>query len=134
MIARRTPIVRTALKRKPRRYVVPPEVLDYWEWIREQPCAVQGAYVHHHPIIEVAHVGVRGLAQKCSGWDVLPLCRYHHGRGFAFSHHGLGKLFWSFWNLDRYALIRRFREQYFSLTGIAASRETGSVRPGGVPS
>ncbi len=43
----------------------------------------------------------------------------------------LGKKFWSFHNLDRYEVIRRFREQYFSLTGLVASRETGSVRPGG---
>jgi len=112
MIARRTPLRRTWLKRKPRRYVVPPEILAYWDWIREQPCAVHGEYVHHHWLIEVAHVGFRGMSQKCDGWEVLPLCRYHHNRDFKFSHHTLGKRFWTFHNLDRSALIRHYRTLY----------------------
>ena len=140
MIARRTPLVRTALKRKPRRYVVPPEVLAYWDWIREQPCAVclqnwdlEFGIMNYDPDgkIEAAHVGIRGLAQKCDPWEVIPLCKMHHDRGMPHSHHTLGKKFWSFHNLDRYEVIRRFREQYFSLIGTAASRDTGSVRPGG---
>lgn len=133
MIARRTPIIRTALKRKPRRFVVSAGVLAYWEWISEQPCAVCAMWEgFQRDKTEVAHVGLRGLAQKCNPWEVIPLCQWHHGREFPQSVHVLGKRFWEFHGLDRYALIRRFKTQYFGLTGLAASRETGSVRPGGV--
>lgn len=138
MIARHTPLHRTRLVRKPRRYVVPPEVLAYWEWIRLRRCAVPGCVMmtplcmcFRGSTIEVAHVGVRGLGQKCNPWEVIPLCRLHHGRGYPGSHHELGKKFWSFHGLDRMGLIRAFQKRYFSLTGIAASRGTGSVRPGG---
>lgn len=133
MIARRTPIARTALKRKPRRYVVPPVVLAYWAWIRNQPCVVCGSMVHiyedhTYSTTEVAHVGLRGLGQKCDPLEVIPLCRLHHARGYPHSHHTLGKKFWTFHGLDRYALIRRFREQYFGLIGHSFSREPESVR------
>jgi len=138
MIARCTPLHRTALKRKPRRFVVPPEVLAYWEWIREQPCVVPVCCGWWRPMmqrrIEVAHVGMRGLGQKSDPMEVIPLCRFHHGREFPYSHHVLGKLFWKIHNLDRYALIRRFKTQYFGLTGIVSSRPSVSVRQGGVPS
>ena len=108
MIPRRTYIRRSWLKRKPRRYVVPPDILAYWDWIRAQPCAVCGV----RRGIEAAHVGLRGLAQKCSGWEVIPLCKKHHARGLPESHHELGKRFWIFHNLDRYGLIRKYRTLY----------------------
>jgi hypothetical protein len=119
MVARRAYLKRSWLKRKPRRYVVPPEILAYWDWIRKQPCAVCGC----RRFIEVAHVGMRGLAQLCNGWEVLPLCKIHHARGYPTSHHDLGKRFWVFHNLDRYELIRRYRLRYFGLTGISSAIE-----------
>lgn len=128
MIARRCSLRRSWLRRKSRRYVVPPEILAYWEWIRKQPCAVCGL----RRLIEVAHVGVRGLAQKCNGWEVIPLCRFHHARGFPESHHELGKRFWSYFGLDRCGLIAAYKARYFSLIGISPSRVPESVRPGGV--
>ena len=127
MITRRAYIRRSPLIRKPRRYVVPPEILAYWDWIREQPCAVPNCPSHRYKswpgrgLIEAAHVGLRGLAQKCSGWEVLPLCTWHHGRGFPESHHTLGKGFWSYHNLDRFESIRVLRERYFGLLGQRAT-------------
>lgn len=118
MIARRAYLRRSPLKRKPRRYVVPPEILAYWDWIRQQPCAVCGV----RRFIQAAHVGLRGLAQKCNGWEVLPLCRIHHERGLPESHHTLGKRFWLVHRLDRYALISDYKKRYFSLIGQSASR------------
>ena len=119
MNPRRTYLKRSWLKRKPRRYVVPLEILAYWYWIRTQSCIVCGT----RRWIHAAHVGLRGLAQKCDGWEVLPICDRHHNRGFAESHHMLGKRFWVFHNLDRYELIRRYRLRYFGLTGISSAIE-----------
>jgi hypothetical protein len=118
MITRRAYIRRSPLKRKPRRYVVPPEVLAYWDWIRQQPCVVCGV----RRFIQAAHVGLRGLGQKCNGWEVLPLCKIHHDRGFPLSHHVLGKRFWLVHRLDRYALISALKQRYFSLIGQSATR------------
>ena len=128
MITRRAYIRRSPLVRKPRRYVVPPEILAYWDWIREQPCVVCGerwrlaAYSRDLPI-QAAHVGARGLGQKCNGWEVLPLCRRHHDRGMPESHHTLGKRFWEYFGLDRVGLIRMYRLRYFGLTGVSSSIE-----------
>ena len=108
MIRRSAPLRRSWLKRKPRRYVVPPEILAYWDWVREQPCAVCRSRFR----VEAAHVGMRGLAQKCNGFEVIPLCRWHHGRGFPESHHTLGKRFWGYFGLDRYEVIGRYQRLY----------------------
>jgi hypothetical protein len=119
MIARYSYIRRSPLIRKPRRYVVPAEILAYWDWVRAQPCAVCGSRNR----VQVAHVGMRGLAQLSNGWEVLPLCPKHHERGFPTSHHVLGKRFWSFHRLDRYAAIRMYRLRYCGLTGLSAAIE-----------
>jgi hypothetical protein len=131
VITRRTYIRRSWLKRKPRRYVVPDDILAYWDWIRAQPCAVCGG----RRGIEAAHVGLRGLGQKCDGWEVLPLCKTHHARGLPASHHTLGKKFWSFHNLDRYPAIRKYWRLYdLAYPGSAARVEDGAgdIRRGGV--
>jgi hypothetical protein len=61
--------------------------------------------------IEAAHVGERGLGQKCPDRQTLPLCIEHHTAG-PHSHHKLGRGFWSFWKLDRYELIAEFNARY----------------------
>lgn len=133
VITRYSYIRRSPLIRKPRRYVVPPEILAYWDWVRKQPCiccpsregrTMRGIMWQQSPT-EVAHVGSRGVGQKSSGWEVLPLCKFHHRRGFPLSHHTLGKRFWSFHGLDRYRLIRELRERYFGLTGQKAALGSG---------
>lgn len=122
MITRRAYIRRSWLKRKPRRYVVPAEILAYWDWIRTQPCAVCGVRWR----IEAAHVGLRGLGQKCDGWEILPLCQAHHAQGFPDSHHELGKGFWGFHGLERYAAIRK----YWRLYGLAYPGSAARVGDG----
>jgi len=125
MITRSAPLRRSPLKRKPRRYVVPPEILAYWEWIRKQRCAVPNCLSKRMPLpffrmstMEAAHIGMRGLSQKCDGWEVIPLCLLHHQRGLPHSHHTLGKRFWSFHGIERYGLIRMYLKRYFGLTGL----------------
>jgi len=122
VIARRAYLERSWLKRKTRRYVVPFEIIRYWDWIRTQPCAVCGA----RRGIAAAHVGLRGLGQKCSGWEVIPLCRAHHDRGMPTSHHELGKRFWGFHGLERYEVIRKFQRLY----GLALPESIAGVKSG----
>ena len=60
---------------------------------------------------EAAHVGARGLSQKCSDRETIPLCAHHHRTGKD-SHHVLGKKFWQHHGLDRDALITEFNARY----------------------
>lgn len=72
---------------------------------------------HNRPVCEemyrteAAHVGQRGLSQKCSDRETIPLCAFHHRTGPE-SHHRLGKLFWKHHGLDRYELIRELQSQF----------------------
>lgn len=60
---------------------------------------------------EAAHVGRRGIAQKCSDLETIPLCAYHHRLG-PDSQHRLGKAFWPTHGLDRAKLIQKLQEEY----------------------
>ena len=62
-------------------------------------------------LTECAHVGRRGLGQKCSDRECVPLCRFHHTTGIN-SHHTLGKRFWSHHGLSRHALIAELQRLY----------------------
>ncbi len=61
--------------------------------------------------IEAAHVGDRGLGQKCSDREAIPLCPTHHRIGTD-SHHRLGKKFWEHHGLDRDMLIQQYNAAY----------------------
>lgn len=63
---------------------------------------------------EAAHVGDRGLGQKCSDYEAIPLCAWHH-RLSPLSHHRAGKRFWKHHNLNREALIAAYRLAYKEL-------------------
>lgn len=65
---------------------------------------------------EVAHVGDRGLSQKCSDRETLPLCVVHHRTGKE-AHHVLGKKFWGCHRLDRDILIKTLNEKFDSQRG-----------------
>lgn len=100
---------------------------EYLEWIRSLPCVVcviaTGLTVSDWVMFirngeftvrrksEAAHVGSRGLSQKCPDRQVLPMCCRHHTIG-ANSHHVLGKKFWSHHNLDRAQLIADLQAEY----------------------
>lgn len=81
---------------------------DYLRWVRMLPCVVcfvwKLPHLRHFGSIEAAHVGERGLGQKCPDNQVLPLCCWHHRTG-PHAVHVLGRKFWTYWKLDRYALI-----------------------------
>ena len=50
---------------------------------------------------EAAHVGDRGLGQKCSDREAMPLCGREHHREGPDSHHQAGKEFWNKHGLGR---------------------------------
>ena len=67
---------------------------------------------------ECAHVGLRGLSQRCSDRETLPLCRAEHHQHGPESHHKLGKRFWAFHGLDRPALIAEANQRYITDGGV----------------
>lgn len=84
----------------------------YLAWLRTMPCVVCWTYrirSLRFATVEAAHVGERGIGQKCSDREALPLCTHHHRTGPQ-SHHVLGRKFWEFWHLDRFLLIRNHNE------------------------
>ncbi len=113
-------IKRTALKRsmkpikkkrsKPRRGVVKdPKYLDF---IRQQKCAACTSWgSKQSSTTEAAHVGERGLGQKCSDRETIPLCVLHHRVGMIAAHK-IGKKFWVYHSLDRIKLIELYNAQY----------------------
>ena len=90
-------IARTPVKRKrskPRRGRVRDP--KYLAWLRGLACILAGSSFSS-PCggkTEAAHVGARGLGQKCSDREALPMCANHH-RLAGDSHHRAGKLFWA---------------------------------------
>jgi len=68
--------------------------------------------------VEAAHVGARGLGQKCSDFETLPLCRDHHRPGED-SHHRLGRRFAEVHGLDIMEEVERFNEQFLAVEGFA---------------
>lgn len=92
---------------------------EYLGWIASQPCCVptcKSKHLHKWQEVagsrtEAAHVGARGLAQKCSDRETIPLCAWHHRTG-DHSHHVLGKKFWDEHGLDRDRLIEEFNARF----------------------
>jgi len=92
----------------------------YLAWIRTIPCLLcddyslwklkWGAYTDQVRS-EAAHVGRRGLGQKCSDRQTIPLCGEHHRFG-SDSHHVLGKKFWEHHDLHRDLLIAELNTRY----------------------
>lgn len=60
---------------------------------------------------EAAHVGNRGLGQKCPDQQTVPLCKVHHTEGRD-AHHVLGRKFWEYHGLDRDALLSELQARY----------------------
>jgi hypothetical protein len=96
---------------------------EYLEYIRSLPCCVC-AWLESETLrllqirdsvqktpTEAAHVGPRGLSQKCPDRETLPLCAQHHREG-QFSQHSMGKRFWSHFDLDREELLAMYQAHY----------------------
>ncbi len=62
---------------------------------------------------EVAHVGDRGLGQKCSDRETLPICERHHRTG-PLALHKLGKKFWTHFGIDKAAQLSYYQSLYES--------------------
>ncbi len=108
-------ITRTPIKRKrakPRRGRLRDP--KYMAWISTLHCIVCGR-CQMHPT-EVAHVGVRGIGQKCSDRETLPICERHHQTG-RYALHKLGKHFWALHGLDKMELIAKYQEAYEAVRG-----------------
>ncbi len=109
----------------------------YLNWIRLLPCLccekedrrheafkaiIQGrgiadvtthvAYPNQQTRTEAAHVGDRGLGQKCSDHEAIPLCAAGHHRLGEWSAHRMGKNFWAHHGLDRDKIIAELNRLY----------------------
>jgi hypothetical protein len=138
-------IRRSPIKRK-RREPRPGDNPAYLDWLRTWPCYVcltNWAAVNNVRldklratyrdsiaralqsgrcgIVEAAHVGERGLGQKCADKFAMPLGRYHHEHATAGggpeSHHTLGKRFWEFHGIDRDETLALLWRQFEEETG-----------------
>ena len=85
---------------------------QYLNFIRSLPCLIC-AMLHRRQSgrTEAAHIGQRGLGQKCSDRETAPLCQLHHREG-EHAHHRLGKRFWTFWKLNRVEVIQKYQRDY----------------------
>ncbi len=94
----------------------------YLAFIRRQACIlcddamekrtfIDGIPYRQETHTEAAHVGERGLRQKCSDRETIPLCVRHHRTGKD-SHHVLGKRFWSHHEMNRDAVIAGYNKLY----------------------
>lgn len=96
--------------------------LAYVAWLHTLPCvccAFLEIIVRAHGAqpqaqlwpTEAAHVGDRGLSQKCPDREAIPLCAEHH-RLDRFSAHRLQKKFWEHYGIDKKKLIERLNRAY----------------------
>ncbi len=109
---------------------------EYLAWIRSLPCVIcfwlsestrgliysadrEGVFCRclHYPVqqdsrTEAAHVGTRGMSQKCSDREVIPLCGHLHHREGPKSHHKLGKRFFDHHAIDKDVLVAELNRQY----------------------
>lgn len=87
-------------------------IADYKAFIAEQPCFVCFSWgLRQTSRTEVAHLGPRGLGQKCSDRETGPLCGEHHRTGPC-SHHRLGVKFWDYFGLRRDETIALYQRKY----------------------
>ena len=108
MSARFLPIPRQRREPRPNRNDAP----EYLNFIRSLPCVICARQARpQFGRTEAAHVGIRGMGQKCSDWEAIPLCACHHRTG-EFAHHVIGKRFWVKWRIDRYETIAKYQDLY----------------------
>jgi len=99
---------RISPQREPYRPGAPLRDPAYLAWIRSQPCAVKTCRA---TFIEAAHTGNRGLSQKASDRDAIPLCHKHHMTAPNAYHRGR-RAFERAYRLNIPALIRELNEWY----------------------
>ena len=96
----------------------------YLQWIRKQPCVVcaklflMGVRLTFDGRtawggVEAAHVGERGLGQKCSDLEAIPLCDWHHRIGPE-AVHVLQVRFWEHHGLNRAEVIEHHQRDFYA--------------------
>lgn len=88
--------------------------IPYRKFIRSLGCVICRDSVPvnvQSSVTECAHIGERGLGQKCSDRETAPFCAWHHRIGPE-SHHRLGKGFWTHHNIDKDNLIASLQALY----------------------
>src|ERR1039458_8407410 len=114
MIARRKPLTRSPIKRRaPKRKKG--ENKDYIAWLHTLRCLIDAPECEWFRL-EAAHVGIRGLGQKCPDSEAVLLCEWHHRTGPEAAH-VLGKNFWSHHGIDRDAVLAQHHVAYTADTG-----------------
>lgn len=146
MIQRRNFIKRSPLKRKPPKRTEGFSDPEYLAWLRTWPCYVclrrycDSNFVAFWEILaeptlrtalagefrdcgrtEAAHIGIRGLRQKCRDREAMPLGTKHHlhqtAGGGPESHHTLGGKFWEHHGLEKRFVIAMLNDLYAQETG-----------------
>jgi hypothetical protein len=60
----------------------------HWlRFIRSLPCSVPGCRLRN---VEAAHTGIRGIGQRATDYNAIPLCKPHHWL-WSTSYHALGR-------------------------------------------
>lgn len=93
-LTRKRPLRRTFMKKKPRRRKVTKDGKAYMGWVASLPCSVQN--LHCKGRVTVHHCSGhewRGMGQKASDFDTIPLCEGHHLSG-TFSIESMGRRAW----------------------------------------
>ena len=75
---------KAARTRKRSRYRQRERQVDYMLWVKTLPCVAR----HLGPcsgVVEADHAGARGLGQKCSDIETIPICTGHHRERTDFS-------------------------------------------------
>ena len=106
---KRTPLKRSS-NRPIRRAGGAEQKFEYLDFIRRWGCVLQATGDCVGPV-EAAHVGDRGLGQKCRDQETIPLCGYHHRTG-PDSQHVMGKQFWGHHAINRADLVTLYQGLY----------------------
>ncbi len=136
------PIARSPIKKHPPKRKPGFSDTDYCAWLKQWPCWVcfeRWCIDHGYDaregrerpevrnlaaaltciecgLTEVAHVGVRGLSQRCADAESIPLGEMHHRTG-PDAQHKIGKRFWEKFNLHRPDIFAELHQLYRNETG-----------------
>lgn len=97
----------------------------YLRWLHTLPCVCCEAWKGREPFrchalqlspTEAAHVGTRGLSQKCPDREAIPLCADCHRLG-KYSLHSMGVKFWFHHDLFKDQIVKELNELYDSTLG-----------------
>jgi hypothetical protein len=83
---------------------------EYKAWIASLPCAVPDCSTGDG--VEVAHIGDRGLSNRCPDRQTGPFCTTHHRDDRLGMHGRLGKNYWKHYGLNRDELIAELNRKY----------------------